>query len=88
MTQDANKIETPPGPPVYLDAKGLRCPMPVIKLQQTIRRLETPTKVIIDCTDLSAEKDIASWCKVNKHRLCQVEKTDFGIKLTIDPNIS
>lgn len=87
MTQDANQIETQTFPAIYLDAKGLRCPMPVIKLQQAIRGLKSPTKVIIDCTDLSAEKDIASWCKVNKHHLCQIEKTDFGIKLTIDPNI-
>lgn len=67
-----------------INAKGLKCPMPVIKLQQGIRTLQTGNVVKIDCTDLSAEKDITSWCKVNKHGLLGVIKTDFGITCCIE----
>lgn len=67
----------------HVNAKGLKCPMPVIKLQQMIRQLPPKSIVSIDCTDLSAEKDIQSWCKVNKHTLISIDKTDFGLTLTV-----
>lgn len=51
-----------------LDAKGLKCPMPVIKLQQLVRQLPPGEQIEIACTDLGAEKDIRSWCKVNRHQ--------------------
>ncbi len=68
---------------IYIDAKGLKCPMPVIKLQQAIRSLEPNCLVTIDCTDKSAEQDIASWCQVNKHLLQSVKKHDFGLEIVV-----
>lgn len=76
MSQD---IYNPLNANLTIDAKGLKCPMPVIKLQQAIRQLSAGQLVKIECTDLSAEKDIGSWCKVNKHGLIQVTPCDFGI---------
>lgn len=69
--------------PIYVDAKGLKCPMPVIHLQKHIRQAGSGDELQIDCTDMSAEKDIASWCKVNKHTLLKVEHTEFGLSLFI-----
>jgi tRNA 2-thiouridine synthesizing protein A len=56
----------------HLDASGLKCPMPIIKLQQFIRKLNKGDQVEIKCTDPSAEKDIQSWCKVNRHQFIGV----------------
>lgn len=70
--------------PVLIDAKGLKCPMPVIKLQQQVRKSEPGTHIKIACTDSGAEKDIASWCRVNKHELSNVEITDYGWDLEIE----
>ena len=66
-----------------IDAKGLKCPMPVIKLQQQIRKTRPGKLVLIDCTDPGAEKDIGSWCRVNKHPLLKVIKTDTGCQIII-----
>lgn len=63
---------------IQIDAKGLKCPMPVIKLQQAIRQAESGQQLEIACTDPGAEKDIQSWCKVNKHQVLDVSDTDFG----------
>ncbi|MBD3820943.1 MAG: sulfurtransferase TusA family protein [Thiotrichales bacterium] len=62
-----------------IDAKGLRCPMPVIKLQQAIRNASSGDTITIECTDMGAEKDIRSWCKVNKHEMtdCSTREGDF-----------
>lgn len=47
--------------------------MPVIKLQQAIRNLDAGEQVVIECTDPGAEKDITSWCRVNKHALLNID---------------
>jgi len=87
MTQDANQIKIETLPQISLNAKNLRCPMPVIKLQQAIRGLTEESLIKMACTDPGAEKDVASWCKVNKHTLIETKTTDFGIELTIKANI-
>ena len=78
--------KTPPSSPSLktVDAKGLKCPMPVIKLQQQVRQSEPGTRICIDCTDPGAEKDIASWVKVNKHRLIEVINSTDGCQITIE----
>ncbi len=69
---------------ILIDAKGLKCPMPVIKLQQQVRQSGAGSKIKIACTDTGAEKDIASWCRVNKHPLIKVESTDYGCDIEIE----
>ncbi|WP_321275914.1 sulfurtransferase TusA family protein [Thiomicrorhabdus indica] len=53
----------------HLNALGLKCPMPVIKLQQTARKLEKNAIISIDFDDPAGAKDIANWAKVNKHQI-------------------
>lgn len=69
--------------PVQIDAKGLKCPMPVIKLQQQVRKSEPKSLICIACTDPGAEKDISSWVKVNKHQIIQVIQTDYGCDIVV-----
>ncbi len=78
-----------PEPNHTIDAKGLKCPMPVIKLQQQVRNSQAGELIAIECTDPTAEKDIASWAKVNKHAIKHVEHTDFGcvILLTVKTKV-
>ncbi len=78
-------------PPLHsIDAKGLKCPMPIIKLQQFVRShtpCTQPLSVAIHCTDPSAKQDIQSWANVNKHLVTQTQNTDYGciIYLTLYP---
>lgn len=68
----------------HIDAKGLKCPMPVIKLQQQVRNTR-PGKIIqIVCTDPGAEKDISSWCKVNKHQIVHINQNEKDCSITIE----
>lgn len=80
MTQPSTTAATH----VYsVDAKGLKCPMPVIKLQQQVRQCVSGDTVVIECTDAGAEKDIAAWARVNRHELTACEPTEFGLRLTL-----
>lgn len=53
----------------HVDANGLRCPMPVIKLQKTVRSAKSGDLITIEYTDKNAFKDIKSWCNINGHTL-------------------
>lgn len=66
-----------------LNAKGLKCPMPVIKLQQLVRQLGDGDYVEIQCTDPSAEKDIKSWCGVNRHNFVNTQIETDHLLVTI-----
>lgn len=64
-------------PKKIIDATGLKCPMPVIKLQQAVRKLSEGEIVSIIFTDPGAEKDIKMWSKINRHHFieCLVKQT-------------
>ncbi|RUM91576.1 MAG: sulfurtransferase TusA family protein [Thiomicrospira sp.] len=71
-----------------IDAKGLKCPMPVIKLQQQTRKSHAGDRLLIECTDPGAEKDITSWCRVNKHRVIKIDATNTGCTIEIEVHTS
>jgi len=71
-----------------IDAKGLKCPMPVIKLQQQTRKSHAGDRILIECTDPSAEKDISSWSKINRHKVIHVKPTETGCTIEIEVHSS
>ena len=52
------------GEVVVVDARGLRCPLPVIRLAQRVRDLEPGTLVEVWATDPAAAADIPAWCRM------------------------
>lgn len=66
-----------------IDATGLKCPMPVIKLQQQVRNCTPGQLIKLRTTDASAEKDVRSWCRINKHAFLSVENHADDQLLTI-----
>jgi tRNA 2-thiouridine synthesizing protein A len=60
----------------HVDARGLQCPMPIVKTAQAIRGLPSGTVVEILATDPGSTKDFAAWCRSTGHEL--VEATSAG----------
>jgi len=56
-----------------IDAIGLKCPLPIIKLQQQVRQCEPGQIIQLRTTDKAAEKDVRSWCRLNKHAFLHIE---------------
>ena len=56
---------------VRVDARGLLCPLPVIRVQDRVATLEPGTRVKAVCTDPGALHDIPAWCRINGHRLIE-----------------
>ena len=56
---------------IEVDARRLFCPLPVIRLQNTINQNPVGTRVRITSTDPGSMNDIPTWCRINGHRLLQ-----------------
>jgi tRNA 2-thiouridine synthesizing protein A len=55
--------------PVILDAKGLRCPLPVLKARKAMRELPAGGVLRVLATDPGAVKDFEHFCKTTGHQL-------------------
>ncbi|WP_322552279.1 sulfurtransferase TusA family protein [Priestia megaterium] len=66
-----------------LDAKGLACPMPIVKTKKAMNELEAGQVLEIQATDKGAKNDLAAWAKSGGHELLHTEEGDvfkFWIK--------
>ena len=48
---------------VEVDARGLQCPGPILKVKQEIDRMENGQQLSIQVSDFGFSADIAAWCK-------------------------
>ncbi|MFV8834990.1 sulfurtransferase TusA family protein [Aquisalimonas sp.] len=55
--------------PVIVDARGLLCPMPVIRVQDAIAGMSPGAEVHLLATDPGVQADVPAWCRVHGHRV-------------------
>jgi tRNA 2-thiouridine synthesizing protein A len=60
---------------VEVDARGLRCPLPIIRLASAAKLAVPGTLVTVLSTDPAAEPDIAAWCRMRDQELVGQEWT-------------
>ncbi len=58
---------------VEIDACGLMCPGPIMKLKQNYGNIETGSRLLIKATDPAFGKDVASWCQMMGAKLIDVQ---------------
>lgn len=56
-----------------VDARGLRCPLPVIRLAALLGGLRPGTEVVLLATDPAARSDVAAFCRMRGHELLLAE---------------
>jgi tRNA 2-thiouridine synthesizing protein A len=59
-----------------IDARGLSCPMPIVKTAQAARSLSSGAVIELLATDPGSIKDVAAWCRSTGNEL--VEQTSDG----------
>lgn len=71
-TQDSNTT-------TELDARGLRCPEPVMLVRKTIRALAEGETLLVLADDPSTTRDIPSFCRFMDHTLVasQIEQQPY-----------
>jgi tRNA 2-thiouridine synthesizing protein A len=54
---------------IEIDATGLRCPLPIIRLAAAAKHAGAGTVIVLTSTDPAAEPDVAAWCRMRAHTL-------------------
>ena len=67
-----------------LDARGLLCPMPVIKTQNAAQQLQPGDQLQVLATDPGVLHDIPAWCRVNGHKVISSQELDREITIVIE----
>ena len=58
-----------------VDASGLPCPMPLLKLKQSLHQLSQGDAVLLIASDPNSQTDIVRFCQIAGHRV-QLIKED------------
>ncbi len=61
-----------------IDAKGLSCPMPIVKTAQAIKLLTSGQLLEVLATDAGSVKDFAAWSKTTGHEIVE-QSADGGV---------
>ena len=63
---------------IRLDLKGLKCPLPVLKIRKAMRELATGELIEVETTDPLAVIDIPAFCKEQGHQLLEANESEDG----------
>ena len=66
-----------------LDAKGLACPLPIVKRRKAMNDLQRGQVLEIDVTDKGAKADLAAWSKSGGHELMETAEENDILKFWI-----
>ncbi|MDO9497604.1 MAG: sulfurtransferase TusA family protein [Nocardioides sp.] len=66
-----------------IDAKGQKCPMPVLLASRGIKKIESGQVMLIEATDGGAKSDIPSWAKDTGNELLETSNADGIFRFVI-----
>lgn len=84
VTQPAGESVSAERARIVVDACGLQCPGPIMKLKSEMDRAQEGTRIIISATDPGFTKDVESWTRLTKNLLVGVERKDGVYTATIE----
>ena len=70
--------------PLFIDAKGLKCPGPIVKVADTVKTLEYGQKIYLEATEDAFASDIKVWCDRTGNKLTDIDVQPGLIKATIE----
>lgn len=70
--------------PIVIDAKGLKCPGPIVKVADTLKSMVDGQKVYVEATEDAFASDITVWCQRTGNNLEKLEVKPEVIKATIE----
>ncbi|HER35793.1 MAG: sulfurtransferase TusA family protein [Halothiobacillaceae bacterium] len=68
---------------IEVDARGLSCPMPLLKARKAIATAMTGQRVVVLATDPGAERDFTAYCERAGHRLVSLAWTDDVLRVEL-----
>jgi tRNA 2-thiouridine synthesizing protein A len=68
---------------VEMDLKGLACPLPVVRVSQKIKTMQTGQVIMAETTDPGAHADFPAWAKTSGNEILKIDKDDSVSKFYI-----
>jgi tRNA 2-thiouridine synthesizing protein A len=62
-------VSTETSEPVVVDARGMRCPLPVILLARAAQGVPAGTRITVLSTDPAARYDVPAWARMRGHTI-------------------
>jgi len=66
-----------------LDARGLACPMPIVKTAQAIAGLASGELLEVLATDPGSTKDFVAWARTTGHELVEQSQEDVVFRFLL-----
>lgn len=74
---------------VYLDAKGLNCPLPILKTKLELNRMQADEIIFVEATDPHAIIDFEAYCARTEHEILKIDQGNdvigFYLKRAANP---
>lgn len=58
----------------FLDAKGLSCPMPIVKIKKAISEVNSGEILEVHATDKGSQKDVTAWAQSTGHEVLEAKE--------------
>lgn len=69
---------------IFLDLKGLNCPLPVLRLAKAMRGAPAGACFHVVATDPMAKLDIAHYCRTKGHRLLRSAEDNGALVFLVE----
>lgn len=66
-----------------LDARGLKCPMPIVKTAQAIKSIASGDLLEVLATDPGAKADFAAWSRTTGNEIVESSEQDGTLRFVL-----
>lgn len=67
----------------YLDVKGLKCPLPILRAKKALAALASGEVLTVEATDAGAPDDFAAFCRQTGHVLLASDEADGVFRMVL-----
>ena len=67
-----------------LDARGLNCPLPVLKARKALAGMAAGARLMVEATDPLAALDFPNFCRETGHRLIAADRGERLLRFLIE----
>jgi len=64
--------------PLVIDARGRRCPLPILDLARHIGDVPVGATIIVEADDPAALPDVQAWCRMRSHEYVGASSAEDG----------
>ncbi|GAB1481408.1 FAD-dependent oxidoreductase [Treponema sp.] len=76
------------GKTIHVDACGLQCPGPIMRLKTEMDKAEEGSRILISATDPGFARDAQSWCKLTGNLLVSMESSGGRVEAVVEKTVA